>query len=154
MRVEWAFSRQGKKWTQQERDSVRVAFADPAWNPQDVAVSLRRTVEGVLRQAYDMRIKSGAPRLRPGVWTEAEVAELDRLRKETRLPMSEIAHMLGRSKGAAEQITNRRKLAKRAGFAEQQKKRQHRPQPKRDNAALVAELIRRGINPQTARMVR
>ncbi len=79
MRRQSSMPRAGKPWTDAERDSLRVAWADGAMNRTDVGELLRRSEASVSMQAHLMRLgrkaRGAAPEAKRALAT-AHAAEL------------------------------------------------------------------------------
>jgi transposase-like protein len=147
--------RDGHPWTDTERQSLRVARADDLLSLEDIADLLRRSLSQVETEIGRMGLPR-KKRVRDGrtvterKWTDEERDRLTRLWPQHGMTRSELAQLFGRSLASIEQMAVRLELPNRAP-----PRKRPVPVPARlDNAALIAELIRRGINPETARMVR
>lgn len=158
-------ARDGQPWTDAERESLRVARADPGLTNEDIADLLRRSVADVMREAYAIglprknRVRGNVAR----IWTDADKEELASLWLVPGVKRRELAAHIGRTVAAMEQAAFRLGLPNRPRPAKPKPPPRVRvlkvvapklvPKKKPDMSAHIAELIRRGINPETARML-
>ena len=149
------FPRDGLPWTETEDESLRVAWADPAWTYAHIGEALSRSPSKVKGRANKLNLgtrpKRAAPRRKASAgWTDADCAKLVKLREQG-ISNRKIGLALGRTRGAIEQKVRQMRLPFRLRPV------QLRPAvspPPPQNPINEAELLRRGINPQTVALLR
>lgn len=149
------FCRDGLPWTETEDESLRVAWADPAWSYDDIGAALGRSGSKVKGRANKLRLGT---RRTPGKasgarWTEEDCAQLVELRRQG-LSNLEIGRALGRSRFAIERRVCVMDLPKRPPPANVLGRPKVAPPPPPKNPINEAELLRRGISPRTVALLR
>ena len=149
------FCRDGLPWTETEDESLRVAWADPAWSYDDIGAALGRSGSKVKGRANKLRLGT---RRTPGKasgarWTEQDSAQLVALRRQG-LSNLEIGRALGRSRFAIERRVCVMDLPKRPPPANVLGRPKAETPKRPQNPINEAELLRRGINPQTVALLR
>ena len=149
------FCRDGLPWTETEDESLRVAWADPAWTYDDIGAALGRSPSKVKGRANKLRLGT---RRTPGKasgarWTAEDSAQLVALRRQG-LSNLEIGRALGRTRFAIERRVCVMDLPKRPPPANVLGRPKTEPPKRPQNPINEAELLRRGINPQTVALLR